>query len=67
MKNKQKGNQGYTLLELNMRKAYASSGNSMLWFGRSFKNPNLEKKIKLYIIFLKYIFTNKYKHDYKNQ
>ena len=39
----------------------------MLWFGRSFKNPNLGKKIKLYITFLKYIFTNKYKHNYKNQ
>ena len=45
MKNKQKGNQGYTLLELNIRKAYASSGSSMLWFGHSFKNPNLEKKL----------------------
>ena len=67
MKNKQKGNQGYTLLELNMRKAYASNGSTMLWFGLSFKNPILGKKIKLYITFLKYIFTNKYKHNYKNQ
>ena len=59
MKNKQKGNQGYTLLELNMRKAYASSGSSMLWFGCSFKNPNLEKKLNyiyIYNIFEIYIY-----------